>query len=100
MRLAEYLDAKGYSAGRLADALEPYLSPPRKIPRGTILAIRAGGGCRSDVAHAIIEATRADPTHDGAYVTLRDLVRQPAVGGAASVEEAPPCALDGRGDTA
>lgn len=76
MRLQPYLDATGTTYSELAAIISKQVG--RTVSPGTIRAIGAGGGCRSDVAHAIIEASKGAPAPDGATVTLADLVRASA----------------------
>lgn len=80
MKLADYLRVTDSSyrsfAERITARLAAMTGQGRTISDGTIRAIANGGGCRSDMAAAIIAESRANPAPDGAYVTLEDLVRQ------------------------
>ena len=74
MKLADYLRGRGVTPAAFARAVGERLG--RKVPGATIRGIaRADANCRSDFAHAIVEESRANPTADGAHVTLADLVR-------------------------
>jgi len=72
MRLPAYLAATGITAAQLAEAISKRLA--RKISPGTIRAIAQGGGCRTDVAQAIICESIERPAPTGT-VTLEDLIR-------------------------
>lgn len=65
MRLDQYLTQEGLTVRELAASISPVVG--RRIVAGTLRAISYGGGCRTDVARAIILVT------EGA-VTLDDLV--------------------------
>lgn len=67
-----YMTATEQSYTTLARRISTRLG--RKIAPGTLRAICNGGGCRTDVAQAIIAESRANPAPTGT-VELADLVR-------------------------
>ena len=74
MKLSDYLKERGITPAAFARSVGERLG--RTVPRATIAAIaHTHTNCRSDFAHAIVEESKANPTADGAHVTLADLVR-------------------------